>query len=137
MKWLLDNNVLFAALWDSHGDHQRTRAWLDKTKPDGWGVTVETYLGVIRLLMNPKVMKTVPLKASEAVRTVRREFSGAHAGRIVKNSEPDDAFLKKAQGHRQIMDLYLVQMASETGAKLVTLDNGLLAEFPSLTMPPA
>ena len=136
IKWLLDNNVLFAAVWNSHADHKQARAWLDKAKPDGWGVTVETYLGAIRLLMNPRAMKTMALKSSEAVQAVRREFSGEHAGMIVGNSEPNDAFLKKAQGHGQIMDFYLAQMASETGAKLVTFDGGLLAAFPALTTPP-
>jgi len=136
MKWLLDTNVLFSALWSTHGEYPATCAWLARAKPDGWGVTVETYLGVIRLLMNPTTTDGTPLKASDAVEAVRTALAGPHPGKIVKNAEPDDSFLKKARGHRQIMDFYLVQMASETGAKLVTRDNGLLAEFPSLTTRP-
>jgi len=136
MKWLVDNNILFAALKDTHAEHARSRAWLDKAKLDGWGVTVETYLGVIRKLMNPAAMDGNQLKAVKAVDAVRRELSGPHPGKII-GGEPDDTLLKKAQGHKQIMDIYLAQVARDTGAKLATRDSGLLAEFPTLTEYPA
>ena len=137
MKWLVDNNILFAALKDTHAEHASSRAWLDKAKPDGWGVTVETYLGVIRKLMNPAAMDQNQLKAAKAVDAVRQEFSGPYPGQIIIGGKPDDALLKKAQGHRQIMDFYLAQVARDTGAKLATRDSGLLAEFPALTEYPA
>jgi len=130
MKWLVDNNVIFAALYAEHAFHAECRAWLDRAKPDGWGVTVETYLGVIRKLMNPVAMNGNHLKASIAVDAVRREFSAPHPGKIVTGIAPDDALLKKAQGHGQIMDFYLAQVASEIGAKLVTRDGGCSRNSP-------
>jgi predicted nucleic acid-binding protein len=136
MKWLVDNNVLFAALDASHIGHAACRAWLDKAKPEGWGVTVETFLGVIRKLMNPVIMNGRPLKAAAAVGAVRQELSGPHAGAIITGVAPSDAFLKKAQGHRQIMDFYLATVAFETGAKLVTNDHGILTAFPGLSTRP-
>ena len=132
MKRIIDTNILFTAINDHSTGHARMRAWLDRVKPDGWAVTVETYLGVIRLLMNPVVMEDRDQKAAKAVDAVRRELSGPHPGKII-GGEPDDALLKKAQGHKQIMDFYLAQVARDTGAKLATRDSGLIAEFPTLT----
>ena len=136
MKRLIDTNVLFAAINNHCAEHTAMRAWLDRVKTDGWGVTVETYLGVIRLLMNPVIMEGRNQKAAKAVDAVRRELSGPHPGKII-GGEPDDTLLKKAQGHKQIMDIYLAQVARDTGAKLATRDSGLLAEFPALTEYPA
>jgi len=72
MKWLVDTNILFAAINTWHTQHACTRAWLDAKKPDGWGATVETYLGTIRLLMNPNAMQGASLKAADAIKIARR-----------------------------------------------------------------
>jgi len=137
MKWLVDNNVLFPAINSAHADHGAMRAWLNREKKAGWGVTVETFLGVVRKLMNPALMNDSPMKAREAVDTVRHELAGAHPGTIIIGRQPDDAILKKAQGHRQIMDFYLVQVARDIGAKLATCDKGIIAAFPSTAVFPS
>jgi predicted nucleic acid-binding protein len=137
MKWLIDNNVLFAAIVLAHPDHAAARAWLDRAKKDGWGLTVETFLGVVRKLMNPVAMHGSHMKANAAVDVLARELSGAHPGQIIIGGAPDNALLKKAQGHRQIMDIYLVQVARDTGVKLVTCDNGILAAFPAIAVHPS
>lgn len=133
MKWVLDTNVLFAAILANHRSHKAARVWLDNAKKDGWGVPVETFLGVVRLLMNSKSMGGSPCAAAEAIASVRRELASSHPGKILANVMPSDNFLKRAQGHRQIMDFYLVNVAFEHSAKLVTLDEGLRAEWPELT----
>ena len=137
MKWLVDNNILFPAINAAHPDHTAMRAWLNREKKNGWAVTVETFLGVIRKLMNPKIMDNGELKARDAVDAVRRELAGAHPGTIIIGRQPDDAILKKAQGHRQIMDFYLVQVARDIGAKLATCDKGIIAAFPSTAVFPS
>lgn len=133
MKWILDTNVLFAAVNANHASHAVARAWLDQARKDGWGVAVETFLGVIRLLMNPRAMADRPCKAADALRLVRGELGGRHVGRIIADVTPSDSFLRKAQGHGQIMDFYLVNVAFEHSAKLVTLDAGIRANWPNLT----
>ena len=132
MQWLVDNDVMFAAINTAHVNHAGARAWLEKNRGDGWGVTVETFLACVRLLMNPSVMKGYELNAKDALRVVRAEFRGATAGEIVNGGIPEDGFLLKAKGHRQIMDFYLVQTAASHGAKLVTLDGGTLAAWPGI-----
>lgn len=135
MKVLLDNDVFFAALVRSHPAHTRSRRWLDRAKPGGWGIACETYLAAIRLLMNPKVMGPGALNAKMAVLAVETELSGAHAGEIVLACRiPAAELLEKAAGHRQIMDIWLVQIARDSGCKLATLDAGMLSHWPELTM---
>lgn len=134
MKYLLDNDVFFAAIYRKHIDHRIARAWLDATKPLGWGIAVETYLAAVRLLMNPTVMASGRLNAADALTAVRTEIAGKHAARLVTHSIiPDEQMLSQAGGHRQIMDFWLVQLARESGARLATRDEGTLAHWPQLT----
>ena len=137
MKWLVDTNVFLSVLDTGHPNHTQDCLWLNTAKPDGWGVTVETYLGAIRLLMNPKAMNGTPVKAPDAVKVARSELAAPHPGKIIIGGEPDDALLKTARGHKQVMDFYLVQVARDMGAKLATRDAGLLAAFPKIAVYPA
>jgi predicted nucleic acid-binding protein len=133
VKWLLDNNVLLSAIDAGHLHHTASRAWLDAHKADGWCVTVETYLGVIRALMNTSIMRGRPLKTRAAVDGVTAEVLGGKTPGKIVHAEPSAAFLYKAQGHGQIMDFHLVTVASAQGAKVVTRDNGILTAFPALS----
>ncbi|EIQ01928.1 putative nucleic acid-binding protein [Opitutaceae bacterium TAV1] len=133
MRWVLDTNLLFAAVYKGHEHHAPTRAWLDKVKGDGWGVAAESFVSTARLLMNRTVMKGFPLKAPEALRLLRSEMAGLHPGRIITDVSPSDRFLERAQGHKQMMDFFLVNVAVESGAKFATRDGGILAEWPEFT----
>jgi len=137
MKWLVDNNVFFPAIDNSHPDHVDSRLWLDQAKKDGWAVTVETFLGVIRKLMNPVIMQGGQLKAPVAVDAVCREMAAPNPGQILIGGSPDKPLLKTAQGHRQVMDFYLAQVARDAGLKLATRDKGLLAAFPKIAVYPS
>ena len=130
MKCLVDTDVLFAAINTAHDRHELSRTWLESVKGEGWGVAVETYLAAIRLLMNAQVMQGHALKTMEAVKAVRSEFTGALAGRIVSGGPPDDTFLRKAVGHKQVMDFYLVQTATLHKVPLATRDRGILSAWP-------
>lgn len=134
MKYLIDNDVFFAAIYRKHVDHRVARAWLDSAKPSGWGIAVATYLAAVRLLMNPSVMGAGRLSAAEALTAVQTEIAGSHRARLVTpGCIPDEKMLSQARGHRQIMDFWLVQLARESGAKLATRDEGTLAHWPDLT----
>jgi len=133
VKWLVDTDVFFAAINSAHERHTSARKWLESVKKDGWGVAIETYLASVRLLMNNGVMKGHALSAADALKAVRAEFTGARSGEIVNGGSPDDSFLERAQGHKQIMDFYLVQTAAVCNAKLATRDAGTLAAWPHHT----
>lgn len=130
MKWLVDTDVLFAAINTAHERHASARKWLESIKGDGWGAAVETYLASVRLLMNQQVMKGHALRTSDALKAVRAEFTGPRGGKIMNGGVPDDSFLRKAEGHKQIMDFYLVQTAAAHGMRLATRDQGTLAAWP-------
>lgn len=136
MRALLDNDVFFAALVLDHPHHAISRRWLDRIKPTGWSIASETYLAAVRLLMNPRVMGSGVLRAATAVRAVETERGGRHPGQVVvAPGRPDAAMLAKAAGHREIMDLWLVQIARDTGHKLATHDQGVRTHWPNETMP--
>lgn len=125
--------MFFAAINTAHVRHRAARSWLDAAKPEGWGVTIETFLSTIRLSMNPQVMQHHELGVRQATRAVRTELAGPFPGAVVSAGMPDDAFLLRATGHRQVMDFYLVQSAASCGAKLATFDRGTLAAWPQHT----
>lgn len=131
MKYLIDNDVFFAAIYSGHAGHEAARAWLDRAKPRGWGIAVETYLAALRLLMNPGVMGRGARGATQALDAIDAELSGKHPGEIVYAAQkPSRTMLIKAQGHKQVMDFWLVQIANEKGCKLVTNDAGILGAWP-------
>jgi predicted nucleic acid-binding protein len=137
MKWLIDTNILLAAANAGHPHHAHDSAWLATNRKDGWGVTTEGYLGAIRILMNPVAMKGAHLGARDAVTAVSSALAAPHKGQIIIGGDPDNALLKTARGHRQVMDFYLAQVARDTGLKLATRDAGLLAAFPKIAVHPA
>jgi predicted nucleic acid-binding protein len=132
MKFLLDNDVFLSAIYRKHESHAVSRAWLDSSKKEGWGIAAETYLAAIRLLMNPSVMGSGAFTAREALDAVEAELEGSHPGRVVMAPrKPDRRLLEKAEGHRQVMDFWLLQIARDSGSKLATRDAGILSHWPA------
>jgi len=134
VKYLLDNDVFLAAIYRGHSRHGICRAWLDSRKSTGWGIASETYLAGVRLLMNPAVMGAEVFSSEDALNAVETELAGSYQGQVVvARKKPDRRMLEKAQGHKQVMDCWLVQIAREAGAKLATSDGGLVTLWPELT----
>ena len=133
MKWLVDTAVLFAAINAGHERHTTSRKWLESIKSEGWGGGIETYLASVRLLMNAQVMNGNALRAADALKAVRSEFTGPRAGKIVSGGPPDDSYLRRANGQKQVMDFYLVQTAIVHKASLATRDGGTLSAWPRHT----
>ena len=136
MKPLVDISVLFPAMWQAHVEHARCRDWLDaaKAREGGWYLTAETFLGALRLMLNPASTSQRPMRIDDALRALRREMAGMRRGTFLPAVEPDDSFLSRAQGHRQVMDFYQVQLASAHGVKFATRDRGVAVEWPQHTI---
>ena len=135
IEHLLDNDLFFSALTIGHPNYQRARAWLDNAKPAGWGIAVETYLSVLRLLMNPTLMGSSVCTAESALAAIEMELSGPHPGRLVfAREKPSPAIVGRARGHKQVMDFWLVQLARQEGCKLATLDAGIRANWPDVAL---
>lgn len=135
MRILLDNDVFLAAIYAGHEAHKTARRWLDAHKAKGWGIAGETFLAATRLLMNPAVMGSRALTAGEALDAIQTELGGKHPGKVVPAPKvPDRAMLSQATGHRQIMDIWLVQIARDTGARLATRDKAILKHWPAYSI---
>lgn len=133
--YLLDNDVFLAAIYAGHEFHRPARKWLDGRKGHGWGIAAETWLAAVRLLMNPAVMGSGVLSARDAILAVKTELAGPQPGMVVLPRNPPEASrFTQAEGHRQVMDLWLVQIAHEHNAKLVTRDRGSLFNWPDDTV---
>ena len=64
---------------------------------------------------------------------VEAELAGSYPGDVVlARQKPDTALLRKAAGHKQIMDFWLVQIAREHACTLATNDSGLAATWPDV-----
>jgi predicted nucleic acid-binding protein len=133
--FLIDNDVFFASLYTGHANHKISREWLDQAKPQGWAIATETFLGAMRLLMNPAVMGATPLTGAMAWSVVQMECAGPFpAEPIFATKNPDEQIFQQATGHKQVMDFWLIQLAREHQLKLATRDQGLLQNWPKHTI---
>lgn len=123
MKYLLDINVLLAAIWANHPQYAAAEAWLN-----GKSVVVCPILelGFLRISTNKKAI-AAPMK--DARKALERFLSETKATRIA-----DD--LPALESHPvnsdQVTDLYLAALARRHGFKLATLDAGIHHEVVEL-----
>jgi hypothetical protein len=134
IRYLFDNDVFFAAIYAGHVQHVACRNAVDEIKPKGWGIATETFLASLRLFMNPTIMGKHLLRSSTAWQVIDTELQGDYPGQLVyASTRPDLNLFKVATGHKQIMDIWLIQLARAHGCKLLTRDNGLLSNWPKDT----
>ena len=134
MSFALDNDVFFAALYEGHVSHASARNWLDQIKPEGWAIAMETHLAAMRLLLNPTILGKSVLSGKIALQIVTAELAGPHPGKIlIAQDPPDPGLFDLANGHRQIMDFWLVQISRDHGYTLVTRDQALNQTWPEYT----
>lgn len=116
MKYLLDVNVLLAAIWAGRPQYPVTDAWLQ-----GKSVVVcpIAELGFLRISTNKKAINA---SMEDARKALQKFLSDTKATRI-----PDDlpALDSKAGNSEQVTDHYLADLAHKHGLKLATLDNGI------------
>ena len=114
MIYLLDVNVLIAAIWQDHQDQPRVEAWLRGKQTATCPISE---LGFLRISSGD----TFPFRADpQPCRNALSEFVQKNRCRFV----PDDFSPKRidAQSSRQFTDLYLAELAERHRMKLATLD---------------
>lgn len=124
MTWLLDVNVLLAAIWDNHPLHQRA---FDGIKGKAIAVCPLTELGFIRISTNPKATINAPM--SKARELLQRFIDERNAHRI-----PDDlpALESRAAKSDEVTDSYLADLAARHDMKLATMDGRVRHSFVAL-----
>ena len=116
MRYLLDVNVMLAAIWKGHSEHAKANAWLE-----GKDVATcpLTELGFLRISTNSRALKSEMTSARKLLQEfvlVRR------AAFIPADMRALDSSPSKSE---QVTDSYLADLAAKKGFKLATLDSGI------------
>lgn len=117
MKYLLDVNLLLAAIWSNHPNHQKAFSWLE-----GKAVVLcpLAELGFLRISSNRKAINA-PM---EKTRKLLQQFSTErNAERISDDLAPLDS---SPTASEQVNDLYLADLAAKHNCRLATLDQGIV-----------
>jgi toxin-antitoxin system PIN domain toxin len=114
MTYLLDVNILLAAIWQEHPHHQRAFAWLAGKRIV---VCPISELGFIRISTNARSSFGAPMDKTRGL--LEKFLSERKAGRI-----PDDlpALESRPAKSDEVTDFYLATLAPKHGCKLATLD---------------
>ena len=114
MNYLLDVNVLVAALWQNHPHHARAFGWLA-----GKNIFVcpLAELGCLRISTHPKIFN-MPMEKT------RELFARFLSERKVRRVDDDLPALKSSPKRSdEVTDSYLADLAVRHGLKLATLDH--------------
>lgn len=116
MKYILDVNVLLAAIWDNHPLHAKAFAWLS-----GKSILLcpLAELGFLRISSNPKAINAPIEKARELMKKFAEE---RRAERIADDLPALRSGAKKSE---HVTDMYLAELAAQHGAKFATFDNAI------------
>lgn len=115
-QYLLDVNVLLAAIWSNHPQHAKAFAWLS-----GKSVLLCPLceLGFLRISTNKKAINA-PMQ--QARKLLEKFATDRRAGRIADDLPALDSHPKKSE---QVTDLYLADLAAKHGARLGTFDQAI------------
>lgn len=116
MNYLLDVNVLLAAIWEDHPHHTRAFGWMK-----GKNVTVcpLAELGFLRISTQTKTFNAPMIQTRELL---KRFLSERKANRI---SDDLPALESTAKKSAEVTDHYLATLAARHGLMLATLDGGI------------
>lgn len=126
MRALLDVNVLIALLDADHVHHATAHAWLAANIEQGWASCPLTENGCIRIMSQPSYPGALPAAAVAArlrAATAARwhafwpdAVSLLHEGVVDWNA---------VLGSRQVTDVYLLALAVQHDARLVSFDRSI------------
>ena len=126
MRSLLDVNVLIALLDSGHDLHDRAHLWWESEHEVLWASCPMTENAVVRIMGNP----TYHSQRRFSIPTVRKQFV-EFARRTDHTLFSDDISILDSSlidhdfilGPMQITDVYLLALAVNNGARMVTLDS--------------
>lgn len=131
---LPDVNVLLALTNPAHQHHRRAHGWLGSVAR--FATTPVTETGLVRLLLN-RTVTGQDVSADQALGILRGIRADPRAFFL-----PDDATLAAPGidlvglvGHRQVVDLHLVELARRNRCSLVTFDRQISGSLTSVDQP--
>lgn len=126
---LLDVNVLLSLAWPNHQFHQIAIRRLEREESQ-WATCAITQLGFIRLSSNPAVVGIAksPREAAHLLTLLVRDARHLYLESLPAPSSRE--FLQGFErifGFRQVTDSYLIGLARQSNARLLTFDSRLAA----------
>ncbi len=124
--FLLDVNLLIALAWDNHVFHSAATKWYSRSGKNGFYTCALTQLGFLRISTNA-AFSTAPASMSAALNLLGA-ITALSAHRYLEQPERVFSALKSRvdfKSHKQVTDLFLVELSRLHGAKLATLDRRL------------
>ena len=120
MTWLADGSVLLALLLEDHIHHERVHRWFSELREDRFATCPVTQGTLLRVHMRVSVEGTAAA-AWEALRAV-----SGHPAHEWWDDALDylDVPHRNLQGHRQVTDAWLAELARRRGGRVATLDSG-------------
>ena len=114
MTYLIDVNILLAAIWDGHPLHERAFAWI---KGKDIAICPLAELGFIRISTNPKATINAPMGKT---RELLQRFIEERDASLVADDLP--ALESKPAKSEDVTDNYLADLAARHNMKLATMD---------------
>ncbi len=126
---LLDVNVLLAIAWPNHQFHATARHRLETSKGK-WATCALTELGFVRLSSSKSVvgMSRSPMEAGMLLSEMIKDSAHVFLESLPSPcSKPFLSALEQILGNKQVTDAYLLALAAENGAVLLTFDTRIKA----------
>ncbi len=126
--FLLDVNVLIALLDPDHLHHDTAYTWFEETGQQSWATCPIIENAVVRILSNP-AYPLVDWLPSDVVSLLQQFLAQSEGhqfwGDVVSLLDPGLVNHGLIQGHRQLTDIYLLALAVNRKASLVTFDRSI------------
>lgn len=127
MSWLVDGNGIIALVIESHPHHARAKAWFEALTDvfHTCSVTEGTFLRLHMMLATDATPATAWKNLTLIQSDPMHDF-------IEEGFSYMSVSNKGIQGHKQVTDAWLAQLARRHGIRLATLDAGLVAAHPDV-----
>ena len=123
---LLDVNALLALAWPNHQFHAAVEARLERQPAPRWATCALTQLGFVRLSSNPAVvgLRKTPAEAVSLLTGLTHDPQHVYLDALPPLPQAA-SFFRRLLGHQQVTDAYLLAIAGQSNATLLTLDRRL------------
>jgi toxin-antitoxin system PIN domain toxin len=130
---LLDINVLVALAWPNHEHHALVTGWFHQNEGEGWATCPVSESGFIRVSSNQRAIPGAksPVEAAELLIQITSRPNHVFLSDDISLAASKVVALRKLTGYRrQVTDAHLLGIALRHGARLATLDGGILDLVP-------
>jgi uncharacterized protein len=131
--WLLDVNVLVARFWEPHVFHRKVRAWMASHDRESWATCPITQAGLVRTISNPGFSPDAP-RPAEAIHWLAESLRGDPRHQFWADDLPVSVAcgenISRLSGFKQLTDAYLLGLAINRKARMLTLDRRMLTLIP-------